>query len=538
MTVPAPSSVRTVGPPRDERFVLAVDLGTGGPKVGLVSLVGQVAWQDHIAVNTRWLDGGGAVQDAEEWWQIIVEATRRAMAAGTVHPGQVVAVSVTGQWASTVPVDEQGRPVGDCLMWMDTRGGRHVQRAVGGPVAGYAPAAAATWIRRCGVPPSTAGDDSLGHMLYLEKDRPEVARATRWYLEPVDYLTMRFTGVAAASPGSMSAAWLTDTRPPDIHDYDPLLVRRSGVNPTKLPPLRPTGSLIGTVLETVAAELGIPAAAQVVTGTLDLHSAAVGAGAVLDYEPHMVIGTTSWISCPVKKKKTDFVRQMATVPGLTRGRYLLVNNQDSAGRCFEWLRDNIVAPGDGLRAEPVQPLGYGALVTLASTVAPGSANVIFTPWLNGEHTPVADRQARGGFHNLSLSTTRSHLVRAVLEGVAYNSRWLLEGADKFTGRRLEPIRIIGGGAQADLWCQIVADVTDRQIERVAEPLHANLRGAAIFAGLALGQVRREEVRSLVAMDATFSPDPANRAVYDRLFAEFPKLYKAEKGMFGRLNRSR
>jgi xylulokinase len=518
--------------------VLAVDLGTGGPKVGLVSLLGRVAWHDHVAVKTRWLDGGGAVQDAEEWWAIIVDASRRAIASGVVAPEQVVAVSVTGQWASTIPVDEAGRPVSDCVMWMDTRGRRHSERVVGGPLAGYAPGAAATWIRRSGVPPSTAGDDSLGHMLHLEKDRPEVARAARWYLEPVDYLTMRFTGVASASPASMTPAWLTDTRQVHIRDYDPVLLRRSGVNAAKLPPLRPTGSVIGPVQPAVAAELGIPARAQVVTGTLDLHSAAVGAGAVLDYETHMVISTTSWISCPVAKKKTDLVHQLATVPGLTAGRYLLVNNQDTAGRCVEWLRDNIVAPPDGLDGAGGAPPDYSTLIDLAASVPAGSGQVIFTPWLTGEHTPIADRHARGGFHNVSLSTTRAHLVRAVLEGVAYNSRWLLEGADKFTGRRLDPIRLIGGGAQADLWCQIVADVLDRRIERVAEPLHANLRGAAIFAGLALGAVRPDDVRSLVSVDRTFTPDPANRAVYDRLFAEFPRLYKAHKGMFARLNRSR
>jgi len=531
-------SPRAVGAaPREERFVLAVDLGTGGPKVGLVSLVGQVAWQDHIAVKTRWLDGGGAVQDAEEWWQIIADGTRRAVAEAGVPAEQITAVSVTGQWASTIPVDEAGRPVSDCVMWMDTRGGHRAREAVGGPAAGYGPRAAATWIRRSGVPPSTAGDDSLGHMLYLEKDCPDVARQARWYLEPVDYLSMRFTGVASASPGSMTPCWLTDTRQPDIRDYDPVLVRLSGVNPAKLPPLRPTGSVIGTVQETVAAELGIPAGAQVVTGTLDLHSAAVGSGAVFDYEPHMVISTTSWISCPVAKKKTDIIRQIATVPGLTPGRYLLVDNQDTAGRCFEWLRDNIVAPGDGLFTGSGQ-VDYRALTELAATVAAGSGNVLFTPWLTGEHTPIADRHARGGFQNLSLSTTRAHLVRAVLEGVAYNSRWLLSGVEKFTGRRMDPIRLIGGGAQSDLWCQIVADVFDRTIERVTEPLQANLRGAALFAGLGLGQVRREEIRSLVTVDTTFRPDPANRAVYDRLFAEFPNLYKANKAMFARINRSR
>ena len=127
-------------------------------------------------------------------------------------------------------------------------------------------------------------------------------------------------------------------------------------------------------------------------------------------------------------------------------------------------------------------------------------------------------------------------MRAVLEGVAYNSRWLHEAVEKFVKRRLDHVRFIGGGAQSDLWCQIHADVLDRTIERVADPVDANLRGAALLAGLALGAVRQDEVRDLVhgRRDAS-GPTTRNRATYDRLYAEFPKLYKAQKGMFNRLN---
>ena len=124
-------------------LVLAIDLGTGGPKVGFVSVTGKVAWQDHVPLATRWLDGGGAVQDAEEWWAVIRDAVRKAVANGDVPAERVVAVCVTGQWASTVPVDADGRPVGDCIMWQDHRGIRAVRERVGGPVAGYDPRALA-----------------------------------------------------------------------------------------------------------------------------------------------------------------------------------------------------------------------------------------------------------------------------------------------------------------------------------------------------------------------------------------------------------
>jgi xylulokinase len=510
-----------------DKYALCVDLGTGGPKVGFVSLTGKLAWSTHAAVATEYLAGGGALQDAENWWRLVSDLTREGLATGVVRPEDVAAVSITGQWASTVPVDGDGVPVAKCVQWMDTRGARYIRQRIGGKVAGYSPRAIATWVRRTAGAPSLSGADPISHMLYLRHDEPEVHAAARWYLEPVDYLSMRFTGRAAASHASMTAAWLTDNRALDRMVYDDDLVRLSGVDPGKLPPLVPTGSVIGEVTADVAASLGLPPGVQVVTGTPDLHSAACGAGGVVDFQPHMAISTTSWISCPVPFKKTDILHQIATVPGLGGQSYVIANNHDTSGLCLQWLRDNVLAGSD-----------YNALTDEAASAAPGSGDVLFAPWLTGERSPIDDRNARGGFHNLSLSASRAEMVRAVLEGVAYNDRWLHEFVEKFTKRKLDNIRIIGGGAQSDLWCQIHADVMDRTIERVAQPWYANLKGAAIFAGLSLGAIRPEEVHGLVEVDRVFTPDPANREVYDRLYGEFPGLYKAQKGMFKRLNRRR
>ena len=123
-----------------------------------------------------------------------------------------MAVSCTGQWASTIPVDAAGEPVGPCLMWLDTRGAEHARRVVGGPLVGYSPRALLTWVRHTAGIPSPYGGDPVSHMLHLERDEPRTAAAARWYLEPVDYLSMRFTGRAAATLASMSGAWLTDNR--------------------------------------------------------------------------------------------------------------------------------------------------------------------------------------------------------------------------------------------------------------------------------------------------------------------------------------
>ncbi len=529
---PAEPDTPGQGHSADRRVALAVDLGTSGLKVGLVSLSGTVVWHEQMPLVSR-IEDDAATQDAAGWWDLVRAAARRGLASGVVAPEQVEAVSITGQWASTVPVGEDGEPVGPCLLWMDTRG-RHLSRGViAGRVAGYAPLAAMLWIRHSGGAPSPSGADPIGHMRFLQATETGsgATAVARWFLEPVDYLSMRFTGKAVASHASMVGAWLTDNRRPDVLEYDRVLVGRSGVDPTRLPPLRPSGAVIGTVLPDVARELGLTDRVQVVAGTPDLHSAAVGAGAILDFQSHLAVSTSAWIGAPVPHKKTDAIHQVASVPGVGPARYLIADNHETGGACLDWVCG--VLPGlldtDG---RPDFPRALGQ----AAEAPPGSHGVMFTPWLRGERSPVEDRYARAGFHNLSLTADRSDLVRAVLEGVAFNNRWLHEAVERFAKRRLDPVRIVGGGAQSDLWCQIHADVMNRTIERVDLPVLANLRGAALIAGLALGALQSTQINELVQVDATFRPDLGRRPVYDSLFNEFPRFYRAQRGMFARLNR--
>ena len=225
---------------RSDQFALTVDLGSGALKLGLVSLAGEVVAVQELSLQTERLPGGGAVQDAAAWWEAVRALSGAVLADGRVE--RVVAVACTGQWASTVPVDADGEPVGPCLMWLDTRGAHHARGIVGGPLVGYSPTALLTWVRHTAGIPSVFGGDPVAHMLHLERDEPTTAAAARWYLEPVDYLSMRFTGRAAATLASMSAAWLTDNRRLDRLVYDPVLLRRTGVDADKLPPLVPTGS--------------------------------------------------------------------------------------------------------------------------------------------------------------------------------------------------------------------------------------------------------------------------------------------------------
>jgi xylulokinase len=154
--------------------------------------------------------------------------------------------------------------------------------------------------------------------------------------------------------------------------------------------------------------------------------------------------------------------------------------------------------------------------------------VLFTPWLYGERTPVENASIRGGFHHLSLTSTRADLVRAVYEGVALNSRWLLEVVERFTRKRLGPIRFIGGGARSEIWAHIFADILDRRIDVVKDPVNANARGAGMLAAAALKSVAFDEMSDRIPVEASFDPDPANRALYDELFGDFVAAYRRDR----------
>ena len=519
-----------MAPPGPPQWVLAIDLGTSALKVGAVATTGEILASTRTDLVTVHTADGGMEQDTGQWWTAIT-ASVAELVEGGVDPAALVAVAITGQYASTVPVDSDGTAVGPCLLWADDRGGRHSKAAFAGAAAGYKPTAIVPWLRYTGGAPSPGGADPSGHALFLARDRPDVYRRAATLLEPVDFLGLAFTGRAAATPASMVASWLTDNRSGRPVGYVPELVRRSGRDANRLPPLLPTGSVLGPVSAHAAAELGVPPGAAVVTGIPDLHAAYMASGTLRDNAAHIAIGTTAWVSCAVPYKKTDVLHQMASVPGTRPGQYLLINNHETAGVCLQWLRESVLA-------DPAQPAApsYDNLTALAATAAPGSAGVIFTPWLKGERSPVDDRALRAGFLNLSLTTTRADLVRSVLEGVAYNMRWLVEVADRFTGQRLEPLRVLGGGAQSDLWCQIHADVLGRRLERVAEPTLAQLRGVALYALMATGRLDLAGAADLVPTATTFTPNRAAMAAYAPLYSEFTGVYGRLKGMYRRLNR--
>lgn len=521
--------------PNTDSVALVIDLGTGGPKVGLCKLDGTLLYSHLYSTTTTRLADGTATQDPHEWWQLIKQGTAAALGAKVCRPEDIAAVAVTGMWASTVPTDASGNPVSECLTYMDGRGAKYVREAISGPAAGYRARKIYEYIRRTGGAPDLYGADPTGHKLFLKNDMPDVYSEATYFMEPVDQLSAMFTKRPTASAASMITSWACDIRQPNVAAYDPSALALAGLDDSKLPPLVPFGSVIAPVDSAVAAELGIPASAVVVTGSTDIHTAAFAAGAIEDFQTHMAISTTTWISCPLPFKKTDLLRQLTTAPGISPEGYVIVSSQETGGRSLQWVRDML---NSNRTPSETGELSFDDLTALAASSQPGSGGVIFSPWLQGERMPISDRNARAGFHGIGLQTSRADMVRAVMEGVALNARWMLDAADKLAGRRLDPIRIIGGGAQSDLWCSIIADVMDRTIEQVGDPMFAGIRGAALLAGVATGAVERSQVASLAKIDATYRPNPANRSLYDDLYAQLPGIYKAQKKLFKALAKVR
>jgi xylulokinase len=402
-------------------------------------------------------------------------------------------------------------------------------------VLGYDVRKILRWIRLTGGAPGHSGKDPTAHILWIREAEPEVYRATAKFLEPVDWLNLRLTGRFAASYDSIVAHWVTDNRRITAVAYDDKLLRMSGLERAKLPDLVPSGTVMGRLTEEAAAELGLPPGLPVSTGTGDLHSAAVGSGAVGDFDAHLYIGTSSWISCHVPWKRTDPLRNVAAIPSAIPGRYLVADEHETAGACLTFLAESVLSGDEGLEPKAPPADVYRVLDDVAAAAAPGANRTLFTPWLNGERSPVDDHTIRGGFHNLSLSSTRRDLVRAVYEGVAFNSRWLLGAVERFTKRRFPSLAFIGGGANSDVWAQIHADITGRTIRQVADPMLANVRGAGLLTWVALGAVRVEDIPAMVDVRRTFEPDGTHQRLYDELYAEFVNLYKQTKGIHRRLN---
>ena len=353
---------------------------------------------------------------------------------------------------------------------------------------------------------------------------PDVARATWKYLEPKDWLNLKLTGRCAATYDSIVLHWVTDNRDPRRIDYDPELLRlarprpRAAARPRRARPIgarrrSPSGA---------AEELGVPAGIPVVGGTPDLQSAAIGSGAVRDFEGHLYVGTSSWLTCHVPFKKTDIFHGIASLPSPLPGQVLRRRRAGGRGRL----------PRTGCattRCETGDDASTVLDAIAADGAAPGSNGVIFTPWLNGERTPVDDHTFRA---RLAQPLAADDPRRARARRCSKASRTTAAGCSRRSrsspGARSRGCNFIGGGAQSELWCQIMADVLDRDDPpgRAPDPRQRPRRGAARRHSRSAGSTSTTRAH-VFAIVETFMPDRANACGLRRAVPRVPRDAQAD-----------
>jgi xylulokinase len=520
-----------------EPFILAVDLGTSGIKVALITTRGKVLGWEAEPVRLLITPDGGAEQSPDEWWQAFLSAAGRLLKRERDAGPRIEAVCCSTQGEGTIPVDKNGRALSNCILWMDMRGAPYLKKQLGGliNIDGASIEKVLRFVRLTGGMPSMTGKDPAGHMLLIRDTQPELYAQTYKFLNVLDYLNLRLTGRFVATFDSILTSWVTDNRNPDAVRYHNGLIATLGLDTAKLPEIVACSEVIGTLKADVADELGLSKDVKVVAGSIDNTAAAIGSGAVYDFAMHLYVGTSSWMAAHVPFKKTDVLTSLASVPCAIRGRYLLTALQATAGGNLTYLRDNILYHKDELLQEGGVPDIFKVLDKIAERVPAGANGVTYTPWIWGERAPVDDKTVRAGLYNLSLNNTREDIIRAFLEGIAFNTRWLLKPVEKFLGCKVKSINIVGGGAQSDVWCQIFADVMNVEIKQVADPIYANARGAAWIGAVGLGDIAFGDVPGLVKIKQVYQPRSANRALYDERFGLFKMIYEQMKSVYQKMN---
>ncbi len=497
-------------------FALGIDVGSTNVKAALVAQDGSLGGVAARALTTV-TSTDAVTQDPDRIWAAVCDAVTELT---TSHPdlaAEVRAIGVCSQYSSIVPVDAHGRAVGPVKMYLDSRGADHCWA-----ILGEHPDAFETWVERHGIPPIGAGL-SLSHLLHHQLDEPEVHRRTATYLEVMDLVNLRLTGRVAATQCTMFAAQLIDNRTVGVTEYDPDLVRMSGVDPDHLPPLIEVDGVVGEVAADVAARLGLPSGVVVHAGMNDTHAGAFATGALRRTDRlGLVIGTTGVLVQAMPGHRVDLDHEVLSMPSPLPGRHVVMAENGIAGRAVERALE-VLSPGPAGTDER-----FAELESALGRSAPGAGGLLFLPWLAGSMSPTASTDMRGGYLGMSLRTERADLLRATVEGVARNLRWLHPAVTELCGTAATEVVFAGGGARSEGVAQVLADVLGLP---VLVPTHPEVAAARAVGAVALAQTLGEDPTTTDArIDRRHEPDASTRPEHDRLQPLFEAAFEANRAI--------
>ena len=491
--------------------VLGLDVGTGGSRAAIVAADGAVtaaAAEPHAAFDAP--RTGWAEQRPEDWWRASQAAVRAALAAGGTAPGAVRAVGLSGQMHGAVLLDAAGEVVRPAIIWCDQRTGAQCRRLTG-------EVGAARLIDLVGNPALTGF--TLPKLLWVRDEEPAHWERVRTVLLPKDYVRWRLTGERATDVADASGTLLFDVA---RRRWSAELLAQVGNDPASLPAAHEGPAVAGRLSRAGAEATGLAAGTPVVAGAGDQAAGAVGMGIVGPGAVSATIGTSGVVFAATGEPARDPRGRVHTFCHAAPGRWHVMGVTQGAGLSLRWLRDLL---GAGAGGPDAPDDAYDRLCREAAGAPPGADGVLWAPYLMGERTPHLDPGARAALVGLSAAHGRAHVIRAVLEGVAFSLRDSLTILDEM-GVPATRIRLGGGGARSPLWRQIQADAYGRPVDVPAAEEGAAY-GAALLAGVGAGVWGSvDEACAAVRVAGTVAPDPGAVRVLDRQYARFRTLYGA------------
>src|SRR5579871_3068498 len=491
---------------------LGIDVGTGGTRAVVIDSSGRVvaaAGSEHGAFASP--RTGWAEQDPRDWWRATQEAIRKVLSRG-VASESIGAIGFSGQMHGAVLLDECGEVLRPAIIWCDQRTARQcreITEKVG-----------AKRLIELTANPALTGF-TLPKLLWVREQEPELWARLRTVLLPKDYVRFRLSGERGIDTADASGTLLFDV---PHRRWSAEVAQATELDERLLPPVFESPEVVGMVSAAGSQATGLKQGTPVVAGAGDQAAGAVGLGVVRPGAVSATIGTSGVVFAATDRPALDPQGRVHTFCHAVPGRWHVMGVTQGAGLSLRWFRDQFGAGEDDGR-DP-----YERLCAEAATISPGADGLLWTPYLMGERTPHLDPAARAALVGLTASHTRAHVVRAILEGVAFSLRDSLTIFEEM-GVPIGSIRLGGGGARSPVWRQIQAEIYGRSVE-----LAAAEEGAAYGAALLAGVGGRAWGSVDAACDATIriasrlEPEPATVKHMEARYQQYRKLYPAMKGI--------
>lgn len=499
--------------------LLGIDIGTTGIKAVIVRVDdGSVLATGFASYPLYHPHPGWAEQNPDDWWAASAVAIRACLAGASIAPTAIRGIGLSGQMHGAVLLDNVGTVIRPCIIWADQRSDAECDEICARVGLGRLVALTGN--------PALTGF-TAAKVLWVRNHEPDVFARARLLLLPKDYIRLRMTGEAAIERSDAAGMNLLD-----IHTgaWAQEVLTALGLAASLVPPVRDSTEICGTLTADAAAHLGLPVGIPVAGGGADNACGAVGTGVVEPGAALLSLGTSGVVLAPSNEPRID---QSAPVPRIHTffhaepHLWYLMGVTQAAGLSLRWARDMLATDG----------ADYDTLTSEAAGIPPGAEGLLFLPYLQGERAPHLDPQARGSWIGLTAAHTRGHLIRAVLEGVAFSMKDCFDLLAA-QGLPIQQLRITGGGGRSPLWRQIVADILERPITTLAAD-EGPAFGAALIAGTAVGLYPSlaKACAQTVRLGEETQPDPSRATVYRAQYTLYRSAYPALRDIMHALSQS-